>query len=377
MATSTNYGWAEPDNSSLVKNGAADIRTLGDAIDTSLWNVGFGQAGKNKIINGDYAINQRSFTSTTTSGTYGFDRWALGAVDGTTTYSAQTFTVGTAPVAGYEGKNFARVVTTGQTLPSAASHLLQRIESSRTFAGQTVTYSFWAKAATGTPKVAIEFTRNYGTGGSPTAQERIYFGQVTLSTSWARYSLTASIPSLSGKTLGTDNDGFLSPFFWVSAGSDYNARLGSLGIQSNTFDFWGAQAEYGSKMTPFQLAGGGDPQSELAMCQRYFWREYGGTNSPTIPVSYTVNSATIGGNNPVTMRTAPSITSTYINANYGTTWGFSQPTRAACTKTGSVSENYFGTPNTWAICYDGGTFTPTPTGFQGSASSYFQASAEL
>ena len=67
MALSPNYGWSEPDNSSLVKNGAADIRTLGDAIDTSVWNVGFGQAGKNKIINGDFGINQRSFTSTTTN----------------------------------------------------------------------------------------------------------------------------------------------------------------------------------------------------------------------------------------------------------------------------------------------------------------------
>jgi len=28
MATSPNYAWAEPDNSSLVKNGAQDIRAL-------------------------------------------------------------------------------------------------------------------------------------------------------------------------------------------------------------------------------------------------------------------------------------------------------------------------------------------------------------
>jgi hypothetical protein len=34
MATSPNFGFPEPDNSSLVKNGAQDIRALGDAIDT-------------------------------------------------------------------------------------------------------------------------------------------------------------------------------------------------------------------------------------------------------------------------------------------------------------------------------------------------------
>ena len=36
MATTSNYGWTTPDDSSLVKDGASAIRTLGSAIDTSL-----------------------------------------------------------------------------------------------------------------------------------------------------------------------------------------------------------------------------------------------------------------------------------------------------------------------------------------------------
>ena len=59
---------------------------------------------------------------------------------------------------------------------------------------------------------------------------------------------------------------------FVSAGSDFNARTGSLGIQSNTFELWGVQAEYGSTATPFQTASGNNIQGELAMCQRYYWR---------------------------------------------------------------------------------------------------------
>lgn len=35
MALSPNFSFPEPDNSSLVKNGAQDIRALGDAIDTA------------------------------------------------------------------------------------------------------------------------------------------------------------------------------------------------------------------------------------------------------------------------------------------------------------------------------------------------------
>ena len=36
MATTPIYGWSTPDNTGLVKNGALDIRTLGNAIDTTM-----------------------------------------------------------------------------------------------------------------------------------------------------------------------------------------------------------------------------------------------------------------------------------------------------------------------------------------------------
>ena len=225
-------------------------------------------AGKNKIINGDFNINQRGFTSSTTSGTYGFDRWIfLNDGDGTATYSAQTFTPGTAPAAPYESTNFARLVTTGQTSTSVLTRLVQRIEDVRTFAGQTITISFYAKAATGTPKIAVEQRQDFGSGGSTGVNT--YAGQVTLSTSWARYSVTVSLPSISGKTIGTSSASNIN--LYVSAGSDNNARTGSLGIQNNTFDIWGVQAETGSVATAFQTATG-TIQGELAACRYYFER---------------------------------------------------------------------------------------------------------
>jgi hypothetical protein len=36
VANSTNYGWEEPDDSDFVKDGAAAMRTLGNAIDTTV-----------------------------------------------------------------------------------------------------------------------------------------------------------------------------------------------------------------------------------------------------------------------------------------------------------------------------------------------------
>jgi hypothetical protein len=284
MATTTpNYGWTVPTSSDLVKNGATAIETLGDSVDDSLWNVGYGQAGKNKIINGDFRINQRNFTSTTTSGAYGFDRFFANGVDGTTTYSAQTFTPGTAPVAGYEGVNFARVASTGQTLATAQSNLRQHIENARTFAGQTVTVSFWAKAATATPNVAIELQQYFGSGGSPSTTVNYNLGKVTLSTSWQRFSASIALSSLSGVTFGTNNDSSLLLILWTSAGSNFNARTGTLGIQTATIDFWGVQVEYGSKATPFQTATG-TIQGELFACKYYFERRQGGTSFGSIPL---------------------------------------------------------------------------------------------
>lgn len=276
-------------------------------------------AGKNKFINGDFGINQRVFTSTATSNVYGFDRWKSLQSGGTSTYSAQTFTVGAAPVAGYEAKNYARIVTSGQSAAGDYSTFDQAIESVRTFAGQTATISFWAKAATGTPKIAVSASQNFGSGGSPSSTVITYGGQVTLTTSWARYSVTVAIPSISGKTLGTTaGTDYLEMLFWVSAGSTYNAYTGSMGIQNNTFDFWGAQIEAGSTVTPFQTASG-SIQGELAMCQRYYyqWQASNAYSPFATGFTSTTSTALLYKAFPVPMRIVPTVTTTGTAANYG------------------------------------------------------------
>jgi hypothetical protein len=314
MATTTpNYGWTVPTSSDLVKNGATAIETLGDSVDDSLWNSGYGQAGKNKIINGDMSVWQRSASQTTTvSSVFLVDRFMNTISDGTCTFSVQTFTAGTAPVAGYESKNYLRMVTTGQTLTTAVARIDQKIEDVRTFAGQTITFSLWAQAGTGTPSISVELQQNFGTGGSPSSTVNTLIAspaKQTISTSWARYSFTIAVPSISGKTLGTNNDSFLQACIYFSAGSSFNARTGSLGIQSNTFNIWGVQAEYGSKATPFQTASGGSLQGELAMCQRYYWRVTPGSNAYGRLLGgggvTSTTRADFGVRLPVTMRTGP------------------------------------------------------------------------
>jgi hypothetical protein len=314
MALSPNYQWAEPDNSSLVKNGAQDIRALGDAIDTSVWNVGYGQAGKNKIINGDFTINQRGFSSVTSS-QYGFDRWNYIVGGGTTTYSAQTFTVGAAPVAGYEAKNFARLAATGQAGASDYVALQQRIENVRTFAGQTATVSFWAKASTGTPLLGITLEQNFGAGGSSVVTTSSATFAIT--TSWVRYSKTISVPSISGKTVGTSD--FLACVIFQSVGATIAAAgYPNTGIQNATIDYWGVQVEYGSKATPFQTATG-TIQGELSSCMRYFQKSYEQATNPATATAINAivifqqanvayGSYAAGIKLPVVMRTSPTYT---------------------------------------------------------------------
>jgi hypothetical protein len=46
MATTTNFNWSTPDDTSLVKDGAAAIRTLGSSIDTSFVDLKGGTTGQ-------------------------------------------------------------------------------------------------------------------------------------------------------------------------------------------------------------------------------------------------------------------------------------------------------------------------------------------
>jgi len=56
MATTTNYGWTTPDDTALVQDGAAAIRTLGSSIDTSL-NTALGTKKAGMVL-----LNTTSFS---------------------------------------------------------------------------------------------------------------------------------------------------------------------------------------------------------------------------------------------------------------------------------------------------------------------------
>jgi len=270
-------------------------------------------AGKNKIINGDFGVNQRSFTTTTTTGIYTFDRWATSLSGGTVTYTSENFSPGAAPVAEYESTNFLRTVVSGQSATSDFADIIQRIEDVRTLAGQIVTFSFWAKADA-TKNIALRLAQNFGSGGSATVQN--ISSLIPITTSWARYSATFTLPSLSGKTIGSSS--FLLADIYFSQGSTVTPATG-LGIQNGTFDIWGIQIEASSVATAFQTATG-TIQGELAACQRYYFRFVPGNDGYIFGTSY--NYATTNGvaviKYPVSMRIRPTaLEQTGTASNYG------------------------------------------------------------
>lgn len=230
------------------------LASLAGAVDT------YPLAGfRNAIINGTFDVWQRgtSFLNPAAFTQLTADRWmpAYDGSGGTRTLSRQTFTNGQTDVPG-EPAYFFRwdqsVAGTGATYNA----LLQRIESVRTFAGQQVTLSFYAKAAASLTMPSVFFNQTFGTGGSPSSS--VYTPLVTnlvIGTSWTKFSITANVPSISGKTLGTNANDFLSVEFQLPLNSTF------------TLDLAQVQLELGPVATPFERRPYG---TELALCQRYY-----------------------------------------------------------------------------------------------------------
>lgn len=215
--------------------------------------------GQNPLLNSDFDIWQRgtSFTGFV-SGTYTADRWLcrFSGTGATRTVSRQTFTPGTAPVAGYEGKSFYRyaqtVAGTGQALLYIAEH---RIEDVRCYAGKTVTVSFWAKADVAR-NLIVNLTQDFGTGGS--AGVSISAPSVAVTTGWVRYSVTFTLGSMAGKTIADDS------YLALSFRSTYYNIV-------QTWDLWGVQIDEGSVAQPYRRQNL-SPALELVACRRYYRR---------------------------------------------------------------------------------------------------------
>jgi hypothetical protein len=259
MALSPNYGFPEPDNASLVKNGAQDIRALGDAIDSFL----FRPFGVNPLINSSFQIWQRgtSFAAPAV-GAYVADRWNNGATAAGRTISRQN--------ASLEGFQYcARVQRDSGETGVGATGISQTMETinSIPYQGKTVTLSFYARAGANY-SAASSLLSIFVATGTGTDEKRVlgvggFTGNVsstatvTLTTSWQRFTRTVTLASNANE---------------IAIGFDYTP-VGTAGA-ADYFEVTGAQFEIGSIATPYKSYAG-TIQGELSAAMRYYQR-FGG-----------------------------------------------------------------------------------------------------
>lgn len=241
----------------LIEAGFAAV-----AVDIAALSV---DSAPNIIVNGNFDIWQRGTSAVTTNGAYSADMWIHGVVGDSFSATRGDFVSGDAlydPTgSNLAAQHFLSIAVT--SVANAANYTIAqtRIENVRRLASKTISVSFWAKAAAGTPVIGIECFQSFGTGGSPSASTTGTGQAVTLSTTWTKYTKTFAVPSINGKTIGTDaNTSYTGFIFWLDAGSDYDTRSGSIGQVSKTVSIAQVRIDDGT----FRSYG-----EELALCRRY------------------------------------------------------------------------------------------------------------
>ena len=250
----------------------------------------------NILINGQFDIWQRALDSgsNTTDAILAADRWFLASSGATKQVTRQAFDTGQTDVPSNPQYYLRFAVTTGNNNCA----LRQRIEGVDRVQG-AVTLSFWAK---GTNPAGGSFDiinrQNFGTGGSPSNVVDTGIGNFTVTSSWAKKTFTFTPASISGKTLGTNNNSY----FELEV---FRQPAGDTGTAAYTIDIANVKLEYGSYATDYQRINVGQ---ELALCQRYYYKQasifYGffgyGTNSNINMMGNLIR--------PVEMRANPTVT---------------------------------------------------------------------
>lgn len=247
----------------LVLNKPDNTQLLQAILSLASSSTGSGQAlGVNNIINGEMSIFQRASSSPSgiltkssiTAATYGLDRWEVTAQvagTGSGTVSRQAFTVGQTDVPGNPTwfQRFQQLVNAGGQ-PSVRT----KLEDVTRYAGAPFTFSMWMKAAASLG-ISMRIVQHFGSGGS--ADVVVATAVATLGTAWGRESVTGTLPSVSGKTIGAGNCLYLEVL--LPTGTTF------------TLDMADAQGEFNGAPTPVQRR---SRTIEASLCQRYYEKSW-------------------------------------------------------------------------------------------------------
>jgi hypothetical protein len=237
-------------------------RDVADTQDNSGGAVAPFVAGKNAVINGGFDIWQRGTSFAMSSAGYSADRWYQSARSGETISRQATSDSTNLPFIQY----CTRVARDSGNTSTDAIRIATLFESvnSIPFAGKTVTLSFYARRGANFSSASNGLTAQLATGtgtdqnlfaGGYTGLAYPVASEVTLTTTWQRFTLTGTIASTATE---------LTLLF-------YFVPVGTAGA-ADYFEITGVQLEVGSVATPFSR-NGGTIQGELAACQRYYFRQ--------------------------------------------------------------------------------------------------------
>lgn len=239
--------------------------------------------GKNLIINGNFAIDQRNGGSsiTPTNGQFSADRWKC-SLSQASKFSAQQVT--DAPV-GFQ--NSVKLTSLSAYTPVSGDYFLiqQQLEGYTgahllygTANAKTATLSFYVKSSlTGTFGGAIRNSNGYN---------RTYPFEYTINSAntWERKTITFA-GDTSGTYLTTNGAGITTTFS-VGAGADFKSTANAwaanndiagsnatdvVATNSATWQITGVKLEVGDTATDFEHRSYAD---ELARCQRYYEKTY-------------------------------------------------------------------------------------------------------
>jgi hypothetical protein len=282
--------------------------------------------GRNVIHNSMFRINQRGVGPFTSNGAYTSDRWVMVLTGDTMSISTATLGDTDRSQIGDESATSAIQNTfTGVNSAADFDALIQRIETVHRLSNQTVTVSFFAKCAAGSLKLGVSMDQSFGTSGSPSTAIQGAGVAFTLSTTWTRYSTQITLPSVSGKTLGTAGNDYTALNFWFSSGTTNATRAGSIGVQSGIIAIWGVQVEIGTLATPFEHA---DIRFDLSNCMRFYQAD--GAGWAAAGYQATSDAILVDQLWPVPLRAAPST----LNYSFSTSINVTSPSLQAVANTG-------------------------------------------
>lgn len=234
-----------------VADSEADDTTLRQILVAAAPSSGF----RNMLANGTFRVWQRGTSFVNPAAVYTADRWIHTRSGSPVNMTFSRVAHPTIP--GRYGLRL-QIVDPGTM---TFCRISQRLENVGRCEGKVLTFA-WDYVSNVSASVNSLFSQNFGTSGSPSGA--VNFG--TTSLAWANtggalasLSLTATVPSIAGKTLGTDGNDFLS------------ASIG-FPIVACDVSIFDAQVNLGSVAQPFLDHALVSPALELNTCKRRFQR---------------------------------------------------------------------------------------------------------